>query len=99
MHLKTKYVITTSQALLNTCLKIIKYKALKLSGMLQSEIWPYTLICNNNRTRDFRSSFFVTFLQFSQQPINIQKPKIRHLKGLIVDNNDLEGQDHSTIRD
>ena len=25
----------------------------------------FTLICNNNRTRDFRSSFFVPFLQFS----------------------------------
>ena len=59
----------------------------------------YTLICNNIRTRVFRSSIFVTFLQFSQQPIKIQKPTIPHLKGLIVDIIILLGQEHSTIRD
>ena len=49
--------------------------------------------------RDFRPSFFVTFLQFFQQPIKIQKPKIPHLKGLIEKIITLEGQEHSTIRD
>ena len=73
-----------------------------LKSVKMNSIYPScvcTLICNSNRTRDFRSSFFVTFLQFSQQPIKIQKPTIRHLKGLIVDIINLEGQDHSTIRD
>ena len=39
---------------------------------------------NNNRTRDFRSTTFVRFLQFSQKPIKIQRLTILHIKSLVV---------------
>ena len=52
-----------------------------------------------NRPRDFRSTFFLGFLQFSQKLQKIQRRTILHLKALIMDIIILEGQGHSTIRD
>ena len=52
-----------------------------------------------NRPRDFRSTFFLRFLQFSQKLQEIQRRAIRHLKALIMDIIVLKGQGHSTIRD
>ena len=52
-----------------------------------------------NRPRDFRSTFFLGFLQFSQKLQKIQRRVILYLKALIMDIFILEGQGHSTIRD
>ena len=51
-----------------------------------------------NRPRDFWCTFFLRFLQFSQELKKIQKLTIYHLKGLIVDIFILEGQGQSKIR-
>ena len=58
----------------------------------------HTVLDIYNRPRDFWCTFFLGFLQFSQQLIKIQKLTIYHLKGLIVDIYILEGQGPSTIR-
>ena len=52
-----------------------------------------------NRPRDFRSTSFLGFLQFSQKLQKIQRRAIPHLKALIIDINMLKGQGRFTIRD
>ena len=58
-----------------------------------------TLMDNDNWMRDFRSTIFDIFLQFSQKVKKIKRLAISHLKALIVDNIMLGGQPYCKIKD